>query len=50
MLTNFFFYMETYMFKAIKILVVLRLAEHILALLVTGLIVTTSLLQYSNML
>ena len=34
--------------KAINLVVVLRLAEHILALPVTGLITTTSLLQYSN--
>jgi len=36
--------------KAINLLVVLRLAEHILALPVTGLVITTSVLQYSNIL
>ena len=36
--------------KAINLLVVLRLAEHILALPVTGLIITTSVMQYSNIL
>jgi len=36
--------------KAINISVVLRLAEHILALPVTGLIITTSVLQYGNIL
>ena len=34
----------------INLLVVLRLAEHILALPVTGLIITTFVLQYSNIL
>ena len=36
--------------KAINLLIVLRLAEHVLALPVTGLIITTSVLQYSNIL
>ena len=35
--------------KAINLVVVLRLAEHILALPVTGLITTTSLLQYKGL-
>ena len=34
--------------KAINLRVVFRLAEHVIALPVTGLIITTSVLQYSN--
>ena len=37
-------------FKAINLLVVVRLDEHVLVLPVTGLIITTSVLQYSNIL